>query len=93
MVLSIHEVEHLVKPLRRSIRRSSRTGNIPAFIHIDLNDICDGNYDWQKVKEIIINEVGWVAPDDEFKGLHTSCQIENAKNIRNSNAFIICKAL
>lgn len=79
VVLSIHEVEHLVKPLRRSIRRSSRTGNIPAFIHIDLNDICDGNYDWQKVKEIIINEVGWVAPDDEFKGLHTSCQIEKCK--------------
>lgn len=87
VVASIQEVEHLVKPLRRSVRRSSRTGNIPAFIHIDFNDISNGHYDWREVKDIIIKEVGWVGPEQENKGLHTSCQIEKCKEYAQFQRF------
>ena len=87
IIKSIHEVEHLLKPLKRSIRRSSRTGNIPAFIQIDFNDICGGHYDWQQVKEIIINEVGWVGPSEKIKGLHSSCNIEKCKEYSQFQRF------
>ncbi len=76
---SIHKVPKMVAPLRRAIRRSSITGNIPAFVHVDLNEICGGKYDWREVKNVISKECGWVAPDDTDKGLHTSCKIEKCK--------------
>ncbi len=76
---AINEVPSIVKPLKRVIRRSSWTGNIPAFVQIDLNDISDGVYDWRKVKNILMEECGYVAPESLNKGLHTSCQIEKCK--------------
>ncbi len=79
VVEAIHTVPGLVKPLRRAIRSSSRTGNIPAFVQVDLNDICGGTYDWRKVKDTLIRECGWVAPEESDKGLHTSCKIEKCK--------------
>jgi len=75
--LSLQEVNHLLKPLKRSIHFSSRTGNIPAFIHIDMDKINNGVYDWHKIKDVIIKECGWVGPED--KCLHTSCSIEKCK--------------
>ena len=36
-----------------------------------------------EIKALIVKEAGWVAPEADIKGLHTSCKIENAKNIRN----------
>lgn len=76
---AIHTVPSLVAPLKKSIRRSSRTGNIPAFVQIDFDRICGGRYEWTKVKEIIERECGWVPPEDAGKGLHTSCRIEKCK--------------
>lgn len=79
VVESIKEVDCLTKPLKRSIRYSSITGNIPRFVQVDFNEISGGTYDWKNVKEIIIKECGWVAPEDTQKGLHTSCKIEKCK--------------
>ncbi len=79
VVAAIHTVPEIVKPLRRAIRASSWTGNIPAFVQVDLNRICGGRYDWREVKETIIRECGWVAPEMADKGLHTSCRIEKCK--------------
>lgn len=76
---AIHEVPKLVKPLKRAIRRSSFTGNIPAFVQVDFDKISGGKYDWRAVKETIRRECGWVAPEDLSKGLHTSCKIEKCK--------------
>jgi len=77
---SIHEVPAIVKPLKKAIRNSSITGNIPALVHIDFNEISkDGIYNWTKIKDLLIREIGWVGPNDENKGLHTSCQIEKCK--------------
>lgn len=76
---AIHTVPLIVKPLKRSIRRSSFTGKIPAFIQVDLDEISGGNYDWTKIKDLICDKCGWVAPDDSGKGLHTSCKIERCK--------------
>lgn len=77
---SIKEIPLILKPLKRAIRRSSWSGNIPSFIQVDLNDISkDGIYDWRKIKEILKNECGYVAPESISKGLHTSCQIEKCK--------------
>ena len=79
IVTSLHEIPHLLKPLKRAIRISNLTGNIPAFVHIDFNQISpDGIYNWQDVKELLAKEVGWVSVADS-KGLHTSCLIEKCK--------------
>ena len=92
IVEAIHTVPELLPPLKRSIRRSSWTGNVPAFVHLDLDKICNGKYDWNKVKNILINECGWVAPDDENKALHTSCKIEKCKDYTQFLRFYHCKS-
>lgn len=79
IVEAIREVPSITKPLKKAIRFSSFSGNIPAFVQVDLDDICGGHYDWKQIKETIINECGWVAPEQTDKGLHTSCKIEKCK--------------
>ncbi|MDE6758001.1 MAG: hypothetical protein K2J89_01825 [Clostridia bacterium] len=79
VVDAIHQVPSIVKPLKRAIRSSSLSGNIPAFVQVDLNEICGGHYDWRKIKDLIISQCGWVAPEKTDKGLHTSCNIEKCK--------------
>ncbi|MBR2370494.1 MAG: hypothetical protein IKA82_00590 [Clostridia bacterium] len=76
---AIKEVPNILTPLKRAIRISSRTGNIPAFVQVDFDEICGGVYEWRKIKETIIRECGWVAPEECDKGLHTSCKIEKCK--------------
>ena len=79
VVTAIHEVPSVVSPLKRAIRRSSRTGNIPAFVQVDFDEISGGKYEWNKIKDLIVKECGWVTPDMTDKGLHTSCKIEKCK--------------
>lgn len=79
VVDAIHQAPSMVKPLKRAIRASSRSGNIPAFVQVDFNDICGGRYDWEKIKNIIIEQCGWSPPQSTDKGLHTSCNIEKCK--------------
>lgn len=92
VVEAIHTVSELLPPLKKSIRQSSWTGNVPAFVHLDLDEICGSKYDWNKVKNIIINECGWVPPDDENKALHTSCKIEKCKDHTQFLRFYHCKS-
>lgn len=79
IVEAIGEIPEITSPLKRAIKSSSRSGNIPAFVHVDLDEICGGVYDWRKIRDIITDECGWVAPDQTDKGLHTSCKIEKCK--------------
>lgn len=76
---AIGQVPGILKPLKRAIRSSSRSGNIPAFVQVDLNEICGGVYEWKKIKDVIVRECGWVPPEQSDKGLHTSCKIEKCK--------------
>ncbi len=76
---AIKEVPSILAPLKKAIRTSSRSGNIPAFVQVDLDEISGGVYEWSKIKDTIIRECGWVAPDKSDKGLHTSCKIEKCK--------------
>lgn len=76
---AIREVPSILHPLKKAIRSSSWSGNIPAFIQVDFDEICDGVYNWNKIKDTIVHECGWVAPQETDKGLHTSCQIEKCK--------------
>lgn len=92
VVEAIHAVPELLPPFKRSIRRSSRTGHIPAFVHFDLNKICGGTYDWNRVKHILIEKCGWVAPDDDKKSLHTSCNIERCKDYSQFLRFYYCRS-
>ncbi len=92
VVESIHTIPSLTKPLKKAISLSSRTGNIPAFVQVDLNEISGGRYDWKEVKELIINECGWVAPDFYDKGLHTSCKIEKCKEFSQFIRFYNMKS-
>ena len=79
VVEAIHQVPGMVAPLKRAIRRSSWSGNIPAFVQVDLNEACGGVYDWKTIRQTIIAECGWVPPAEDAKGLHTSCSIEKCK--------------
>ena len=79
VVTAIHTVPEIVKPLKRAIRSSSWSGNIPAFVQIDLNDASGGKYDWKQIKKTLVQECGWVEPEESVKGLHTSCAIEKCK--------------
>ena len=92
VVEAIQEIPHLVEPLRRSIRRSSRNGNIPAFVQLDFDRISGGSYDWKNVKEQIVRECGWVPPQDEGKALHTSCKIEKCKEYSQFIRFYHCRS-
>jgi len=87
VVKAIHEIPNVVKPLKSAIRRSSWSGNIPAFVQVDLNDICGGRYDWRNVKQTLIDECGWCPPESTAKGLHTSCQIEKCKEYSQFKRF------
>ena len=92
IVEAIQTVPELLPPFKRSIKYSSRTGNVPAFVHFDLDKISGGTYDWNKVKAILVNECGWVAPDDENKALHTSSKIERCKDHTQFVRFYHCKS-
>lgn len=92
IVDALLQVPHLLSPLRRSIRRSSATGNIPAFVHLDLDKISGGRYDWRFVRETIIRECGWVPPAQDGKSLHTSCSIEKCKEYTQFQRFYHCRS-
>lgn len=92
IVEAIHTVPELLPPFRKAIRQSSRTGNVPAFIHFDLDKLNGGKYDWNRVKSILVNECGWVAPEDRNKALHTSCRIEKCKDHTQFLRFYHCKS-
>ena len=89
---AIHAVPELLLPFQRSIKRSSRTGRVPAFVHFDLDAISGGTYDWNRVKQILVEECGWVAPQDENKALHTSCSIERCKDHTQFLRFYRCES-
>ena len=92
VVTAIHQVPAFLPPLRRSIRASSRTGRIPAFVHLDFDRLEGGAYDWNRVKELLVKECGWVPPEEEQKGLHTSCQIEKCKDYSQFRRFYECRS-
>ncbi len=87
IVTAIKEVPEITKPLKRAVKRSSRTGNIPAFVQVDLDEISGGVYDWRKVKDILKEECGWVSPESDNKALHTSCSIERCKEYSQFTRF------
>lgn len=87
VVESMLTVPNMVKPLKRAIRISSLTGNIPVFAQVDFDEISGGKYDWKKIKSIIVKECGWVEPEENAKGLHTSCNIEKCKEYSQFKRF------
>ena len=92
IVEAIGQVPALTAPLKRSIRQSSRSGNIPAFVHLDFDAISGGVYQWQKVKDILVNECGWHPPEDQGKALHTSCTIERCKEHSQFVRYYHCRS-
>lgn len=89
---AIQEIPFLTKPLKRAIRQSSWSGSIPRFIQVDFNEIAGGEYEWRKIKNLIIEECGWVAPEDVDKGLHTSCKIEKCKEYSQFSRYYNMKS-
>lgn len=41
---AIKEVPNILNPLKKAIRSSSWSGNIPAFVQVDFDEICGGVY-------------------------------------------------
>lgn len=92
VITAIHEVPELLTPLRKALKESDKSGNIPAFVHMDLDALCGGSYDWRQVKEKIVKECGWVPPADAGKSLHTSCKIEKCKEYSQFIRFYRCRS-
>ena len=92
VVEAIHAVPELLPPLRQAILRSSFTGHVPAFVHLDMDAISGGTYDWNRVKDILVRECGWVAPDESKKALHTSCSIERCKDHTQFVRYYRCES-
>ena len=92
IVKAINEVPELMPPFKKAIKTSSRSGNIPAFVHLDFDDICGGKYDWKNVKTILTEECGWVPPSSNKKALHTSCKIERCKDHSQFLRFYNCES-
>ena len=92
IVKAINEVPELMPPFKKAIKTSSRSGNIPAFVHLDFDDICGGKYDWKNVKTILTEECGWVPPSSDKKALHTSCKIERCKDHSQFLRFYNCES-
>lgn len=78
--------KEFMKPFRESVKRSWRTGDIPALVHVDLAEISDG-YKWAEIKESIKREIGWEDSAEPEKGLHTSCSIERCKEYTQFTRF------
>lgn len=89
---AIHTVPKILTAFKAAIKKSSRSGNIPAFVQLDFDGISGGKYDWTKIKDTIIKECGWVPPEDSGKGLHTSCTIEKCKEFSQFNRFYRMKS-
>ena len=92
IVSAINEVPELLVPFKKAIKISSRTGNIPAFVHFDFDEICGGKYDWKNIKKILVEECGWVPPSSDKKALHTSCKIERCKDHSQFIRFYNCES-
>ena len=92
IVAAMGAVPELLPPLRAVIRRSDRSGKVPAFVHLDLDKIAGGTYRWNQVKDILVAECGWVPPQEEKKALHTSCAIEKCKDHTQFLRFYHCRS-
>lgn len=92
IVVAIQAVPEFLPPLKRAIRRSDRTGKVPAFVHLDLDKIAGGTYDWNQVKDLLVEECGWTPPKDDKKALHTSCAIERCKDHTQFVRFYHCRS-
>lgn len=89
---ALHSLPELLPPLKRAIRFSSRTGWIPAFVHLDLDAACGGVYSWKNVRSLIEEKCGWIPPENEMQGLHTSCSIERCKEHSQFQRFRACES-
>ena len=61
-------------------------------MQLDFDEISGGSYDWHRIKEQIVKECGWVAPEDNGKSLHTSCKIEKCKEHSQFTRFYNCRS-
>ncbi|MCL2502993.1 MAG: hypothetical protein FWE94_00015 [Coriobacteriia bacterium] len=86
--LSMDYIPNLKQNLKRAIRQSDRRALMPAFVHVDLNDISESDtYDYESVKEFLTAECGFVMPQSKHKILHTSCAVEAAKDYSQFKRF------
>lgn len=92
VVRAIKAVPELLPPVKRSIQRSSWSGNIPAFVHLDFDRILGESYDWNKTRDILIKQCGWIPPDNDKKALHTSCKLERCKDCSQFMRFYQCRS-
>lgn len=77
---AVAEAPELLAPLKEAIRESERCGTVPALVHFGFGGSGNvENYRWDRIKELLREELGWVDIPQSGKGLHTSCEIERCK--------------
>lgn len=93
---SFSAVPEILKPLKKALARSNRTGNIPTLVNIDMNSISPNqSYAWKDIKELLRKELDWQGTGKQDKGLHTSCIVEDGKDysqfirFRNMESMLI----
>ncbi len=84
---ALDDVPELCASAARGLRKCRRNAQLPALVHIDMNDISDGGvYVWNDIKQLLRDELGWVDASAD-KGLHTSCDLERCKEYSQLKAF------
>ncbi|MCD8040282.1 MAG: hypothetical protein LUF82_02065 [Clostridia bacterium] len=76
-----------MQPFKECVNKSATRGFIPQLVHIDFDKALGGVYNWQQVKELLKEQIGWVDCEEMDKALHTSCVIEKCKEYTQLNNF------
>lgn len=85
--VALREIDGFTSTLKSIAKRVDRRGKLPQFVHLHLDDVMENGYDWERVKKLLIREIGWVDSGVENKGLHTSCAIERCKEYSQYKSF------
>jgi len=92
---AFNTVPEILQPLKEVLTKCNRTGNIPVFVNIDMNNISPNQtYAWEEIKELLKAELDWQGTGED-KGLHTSCMVEDGKDysqfiqFRNMESMLI----
>lgn len=85
--MAFNAVPEILGPLKRTLASIDHTGNIPVFVNINMNSISPNqSYDWKAIKKLLKAELGWQG-DEQDKGLHTSCIVEDGKDYAQFTRF------
>ncbi|MCD8371889.1 MAG: hypothetical protein LUD27_01140, partial [Clostridia bacterium] len=84
---ALNSQPEFMEPFKKCVDKSVKRGFIPQLVHIDFDETLGGVYNWQQVKELLKEQIGWTDCEEKDKALHTSCVIEKCKEYTQLKRF------